>query len=106
MSDADDPPIRYSVSCSRRVTDEFRRLLAQASERGMKTKLQSALAEINRRLAIYPQFGQPISDLNKKPLQIWIGVVAPLVVRYVLDDDNKRIFVGTPMQLLPKSDRS
>jgi hypothetical protein len=61
------------------------------------------LKEIDRLLHLYPQFGQPLADLQLEPAQLWIGVVAPLVVRYVLDEERRLVMVATLPVLLPSS---
>lgn len=70
---------------------------------GFGPQFLSAVKEIDQRLRLYPQFGQPLCDLKLEPAQIWIGVVPPLVVRYVLDTDRRLVMVTTPILALPQS---
>jgi hypothetical protein len=75
----------------------------RAASVGRQQQVLSALQEIDRRLHLYPQFGQPLRDLHLQPLQVWVGVVPPLVVQYVLDDERKLVMIGVPILPLPNS---
>lgn len=99
----DPPPLPYRVSYSQRVRDELVRLVARARARGLSPQVLTAVREIDRRLQVYPQFGQPLRNLSVDPAQLWIGVVAPLVVHYVLDEDRREVSVILPFQPLPRS---
>jgi hypothetical protein len=93
----------YRVVYSERVRTDLLRLAARARARGLGPSFLTALKEIDQRLRIYPQFGQPLCDLNLEPVQIWIGVVPPLVVRYSLDEQRRLVIVATPFLTLPNS---
>jgi hypothetical protein len=60
-----------------------------------------AVKTIDSRLHIYPQFGQPLRDLKTEGSTLWIAVVWPLVVQYVLDEERRLVFVLAPFQMLP-----
>ena len=77
-----------------------RRAMAQ----GLGQEYLAAAREIDCRLRIYPQFGEPLKDLQLKPSQLWIGSIWPIVVRYTVDDERRMVFVVAPFLLLPKSD--
>ena len=81
----------------------MRSLISRARDRGLVPQLRAAIKEIDRRLHLYPQFGQPLRDLELKPLQLWLGVVAPLVVHYVLDEERRLVVVLRPPLPLPRS---
>ena len=49
--------------------------------------------EFDRRLGIYPQFGEPLMDLVREPGQIWIGIVRALTMRYAVYDDQRAVVV-------------
>ena len=102
MSDSSSPP-PYRVSYSERVRNALRDLAERAKARGRVRPFLEALREIDRRLRIYPQFGQPIRDLSQEQSRIWIGVVPPLVVQYVVDDERRVVMVVVPLLPLPKS---
>jgi hypothetical protein len=53
----------------------------------------AALKKLDGLLHLYPQFGQPLRDLHLEPAQLWIGVVSPLVVRYILDEERRLVMV-------------
>jgi len=58
---------------------------------------------LDRRLRVYPQFGQPLYDLEHKDGQVWSGVVRPLSVRYMVFADRRLVIVATLPRLLPNS---
>jgi hypothetical protein len=84
----------YRVTCSRRVLDELKELILRNP--GHASSIGAAALEIDRRLHIYPQFGQPLRDLRVKPAQLWIATLPPLSLQYVLleYDDDKRTETG------------
>lgn len=97
-------PVPYEVSYSGRVREALKDLLVRARQRGHAHQVLDAVREIDRRLQLYPQFGQPLRDLSVEPAQLWIGVVSPLVVRYVLDEQRRQVMVVFPMVPLSDSD--
>jgi hypothetical protein len=103
VSEASDKPVLYRVSYSKRVEDELRRLIFRARDRGMLAEVLAAIKEIDERLRLYPQFGQPLRDLSIHPLQVWIAAVPSLVVKYVLDEEGRQVMVGEPLKPLSKS---
>jgi hypothetical protein len=103
MSDSPSPPEPYRVSYSGRVRDALRDLVERARRVGKDREVLAAVREIDQRLHIYPQFGQPLRDLTIEPARIWIAVVAPLVVQYVLDEDRRLVMVVLPLMPLPNS---
>jgi hypothetical protein len=81
----------------------LRSLINKARDRGLTPPLYAAIKEIDRRLHLSPQFGQPLRDLQLKPAQLWLGVVAPLVVHYMLDEEKRLVVVLRPPLPLPRS---
>jgi len=53
-----------------------------ARQRGDGEAFLAALKEFDRRLSIYPQFGEPLIDLTHEGGQVWVGIVRPLAMRY------------------------
>ena len=102
-SDPEDSYTPYRVSYSGRVHDELGKLAERARAGGQGQSFVAAVKEIDRRLRIYPQFGQPLYDLNREPLQVWVGVVPPLVVRYILDEERREVTVAEPILPLSNS---
>jgi hypothetical protein len=98
-----NPVPRYRVSYSERVRIGIRKLATVATERGRGAEFLAALTEIDRRLHVYPQFGQPLRDLAIKPMQLWLGTIPPLVVHYVLNEEKRLVIVGVPLKPLPRS---
>jgi len=85
------------------VRNELRQLLARAKNRGLGAEALAAVKEIDNRLHIFPQFGQPLRDLRLENAQLWIGTVPPLVVQYVLDEHKHLVMVVVPLLPLPGS---
>jgi hypothetical protein len=103
VSEASSGPAPYRVTYSERVRRDLLNLAARARERGLGVQFVAAVKEIDHRLQIYPQFGQPLCDLTLEPARIWIGVVPPLVVQYALDEERRLVMVATPFLPLPNS---
>ena len=101
MTDPADAPAPYRVVYSGVVLATLRDYAARAKAAGQSDLLGSALKELERRLRIYPQFGEPLFDLTQEPGQIYDGTVPPLVVRYAVFEDRRLVFVGSPPHLLP-----
>jgi hypothetical protein len=83
------------------------RLLALADvarERGEGEAFLAAVEEFHRRPCLYPQFGEPLTDLTQKPGQVLIGAVRPLAMRYGVFDEPRIVMVAALPVLLPKSE--
>lgn len=93
----------YEVSYSGRVIDSMKSLVRRAREAGLAEQVIAAIREMDRLLHLYPQFGQPLRDLFVDSAQLWIGVVPPLVVDYVLDDESRKVMVIFPPLPLTRS---
>jgi hypothetical protein len=96
-----NPPPRYRVIYSARVSNELEDLIRRARLQGQDREVRDAAREIDRRLRIYPQFGQPLRDLQRESSQIWIGFVDPLVVQYSIHEDIRQVWVTVPIRSLP-----
>jgi hypothetical protein len=103
VSETSSGPIRYQVVYSEFVRNELRKLIARAAERGIDAQVLTAAKEMDRRLRIYPQFGDLLADLSLAPGEHRIGTVPPLVVKYALYDDRRLVIVSTPIATLPRS---
>src|SRR5262249_37394814 len=103
VSETSSAPTPYRVAYSERVRNELRELIATAKARGLVPQVLAAVKEMDQRLRIYPQFGEPIRDLKLEPAQIWVGVVGPLVVQYVLDEERRLVMVVGPIRALPEA---
>jgi hypothetical protein len=94
-------PNPYRVAYSERVRNALRDLIARARQRGLGRQDLDAIKEIDYRLRIYPQFGEPLLDLAYEPGHIWIGTVRPLVVRYAVLEQRRLVTVSVPIRALP-----
>jgi hypothetical protein len=77
-------------------------LASMAKQRGDGDQFADALIEFNRRLHLYPQFGDPHIDLKNEPGQIYHGIIRPLSMRYTVYEDRRLVLVGDLPFLLPK----
>jgi hypothetical protein len=100
MIDPQEGITPYDLSYSGEVRDELAALIRRARTLGRHEPLTAAARTIDYRLRIYPQSGQPIRYLWFEDGQEWIGVVAPLVVRYLIYESRRLVFVVRPMQTL------
>jgi hypothetical protein len=96
----------YEMSYPGRVLDAVRELIARNPTR--PAAVRAAVRKIDRVLRVYPQFGQPLSDLSIPGAQRWVAVVSPFVVQYAVveaDDTGRRqqVLVSRPFALLPNS---
>ena len=104
MSGAAPEPEPYRVVYSDRVRQRLLALADAARERGDGESFLAALREFDRRLRLYPQFGEPLTDLTHEPGQVWIGIVRPLAMRYGVFDERRVVMVAAIPVLLPKSE--
>jgi hypothetical protein len=89
---------------SERVRQRLLTLADIARERGDGAAFLAALREFHRRLCVYPQFGDPLSDLTRESGQVRLGIVRPLAMRYGVLDERRLVMVAALPVLLPKSD--
>jgi hypothetical protein len=78
-------------------------LAATARTRGDEEEFVAALQEFDRRLRVYPQFGDPLIDLLAEAGQVRLGAVPPLAMRYGVLEEQRQVFVAALPVLLPKS---
>ncbi len=102
MSDADAGPVPYRVSYTVRVRERLAALAETARHRGDAPAYIAALQEFDRRLHIYPQFGEPLYDLTRTPGQVWIGILLPLSMKYIIFDEPREVTIAALPVLLPK----
>lgn len=102
MSESSDGPVPYRVSYSVRVRERLVELAAVARARGDGEAFVTALREFDRRLRIYPQFGDPLTDLLAEVGQVRLGTVPPLAMRYGVMEERRLVLVAAPPVLLPK----
>jgi hypothetical protein len=98
---ATDPPAHYQVVYSAFVENRLEELSDEAVARGDGAAFAAALAEFRRRLALYPQFGDPQIDLTAVTGLIYQGIIRPLSMRYGVLEERRLVFAGSPPVLLP-----
>jgi len=96
-------PAPYAVEYSGLVMRRLRELSEAAAARGDGQAFTAALKEFDRLLRLYPQFGEPLSDLEVGGGQIRIGIIRPLSIRYGANEDMRLVFCGAPPILLPRA---
>lgn len=103
MNDAADIPAPYKVVDSGVVRATLQEFFARAEAVSQKDTLLAALKNLERRLGVYPQFGEPERDLSHEAGQLYNGAVPPVVVRYAVFEARRLAFVGSPPKLLPNA---
>ena len=99
----EDAPNLYRVLYSKLVQAVLAEFTARAAEAGRRDSFLHSVKELDRLLGLYPQFGEPETDLKNEPGQVYNGTVPPLVVRYAVFEDRRLVFVGSPPRLLPNA---
>jgi len=97
-------PEPYRVVYSERVRQRLLTLADVARRRGDGEAFVAALREFDRRLRLYPQFGDPLADLTREPGQVCIGIVRPLAMHYGIFEERRVVMVAAIPVLLPKSE--
>lgn len=103
MSPLSEPPIPYRVIYSEVVRRELKALIRRAIASGLKQQTIQAVKDVDARLQVYPQFGEPLQDLATEGETIWLGTIPPLVVEYIIDEERRLVFIVRPFLLLPRS---
>jgi hypothetical protein len=96
-----DLPVPYRVAYSGLVLQRLRMLAREASARGDGAAFTSALKEFHRRLELFPQFGDPLTDLSAEEGQIRLGIIRPLSMRYGVFEGRRLVVCGALPILLP-----
>jgi hypothetical protein len=85
------------------VLATIRAFIARAQAAGQNDTFLATLKELERRLSIYPQFGEPERDLSQEDGRLYNATVPPLVVRYAVFEERRLVFLGSPPRLLPNA---
>ncbi len=96
-------PQPYRVSLTGRVFDKVRELAAVAVARGDGEAFLAALREFDRRLRVYPQFGDPLVDLREPAGQARLGIVPPLAMRCAVFEEQRQVLVAALPVVMPKT---
>jgi hypothetical protein len=84
------------------VRERLVELAAEARSRGDGEEFVVALREFDRRLRVYPQFGDPLVDLLAEAGQVRLGTVPPLAMRYGVFEERRLVLVAALPVMLPK----
>jgi hypothetical protein len=96
-------PLEYRVVVSGRVSTEVQALTARATAAGHREVVLAALRTIDRMLRFYPQFGEPLQELEALGETVYAAAIPPLCVKYSIDESLRTVFVVVPMRVLPNS---
>jgi hypothetical protein len=102
-SDPNPKPQAYRVIPSGRVSAEAKALFKRAADVGRGPQILDAIKEAHRILSVYPQFGEPLKDLNVFGSTIYTLAVPPLVIEYIIDETARVVFIGVPFKVLSNS---
>jgi hypothetical protein len=95
-------PTRYEVIISQWVRQRLLEFADVAKARGDAAQFLDSLKAFQRRLELYPQFGDPIIDLKAHVGQIRVGIIPPLAMRYGVLEEQRKVVVTAGPVLLPK----
>jgi hypothetical protein len=101
---SDDPtigPAPYRVVYSGLVRQELLALMGRATVAGHGPPALAALKELDHRLHIYPQFGEPLRDLHLAGQVAYAATLPPLFIEYIIDDPHRAVFVIVPLRAMP-----
>lgn len=90
--------VRYTPAVLRRLLE----LSDEARARGQGSAYYAALKDFHRRLQIYPQFGDPLSDLKAQVGHIRLGLIPPLSMRYGVFEERREVMVAALPVLLAR----
>jgi hypothetical protein len=102
----DELPKRYQLTISDHVSDIIVSLARQAKARGDGETFLTSLKEFKHRLLVYPQFGDPLLDLQREVGQLRIGIIPPIAMRYGVLEERRMVFVAAPPILMPMATSS
>ncbi len=105
MNESPEAPVPYRVVYSDLVRNAVRELAASAWVDGIGPEVVAAIKDLDRRLHIFPQFGDPIIDLKHERGDVRIGTVPPLVARYAIYEKRRLVVVAIPPVILTKPDK-
>lgn len=104
MSQPKSGVLSYQVVYSGLCRDATGQLFARARAIGRFAEIAQVVRDIDPRLQWIPlDFGEPLQDFVHLGIKEPIGVIAPLVVKYGVDEPRRIVYVSLPFDLLPKN---
>jgi hypothetical protein len=94
-------PVPYRVVYSGLVRQELMALMGRAMASGHGPDALAAVREIDNRLRVYPQFGEPLRDLHMEGQTASAPTPAPLFIEYIVDEPHRAVFVVVPLRAMP-----
>jgi hypothetical protein len=90
----DETGPHYDIVISQFVAGKFRTLYQQAVQAGIVGQVLQAVRVILKQLRTEPlRFGEPTHHLEQLGLEIRLGVVSPLAVRYAVHQTLRVVFI-------------
>jgi hypothetical protein len=102
VSEPEEGLVPYRVVYAERVRQGLIDLVNRAPSGELRRQVLAAAKAIDARLRIYPQFGEPLRDLQTEGETLWLGAISPLTVHDIIDDPHQVVFIVTPLRPLPR----
>jgi hypothetical protein len=93
--------VLYTVTSSDEVKTHLRKLGYISLERGDDEAFFLSLREFEKRLRIYPQFGDPLADLRGETGTIRVGIIRPISMRYAIFEERRLVVIAPLPVLMP-----
>ena len=100
MSSPSNDPEPYDVVYSEAAKDSLARLVALARSRGLGAEAIQAVKEINDRLQLYPQFGEPVRDYEAIGITGYLGHIWQISFTYGVDEERRIVYLIRPPRAL------
>jgi hypothetical protein len=96
-------PKPYAIETSQRVNAAARDLVRRARAAGRGDEALAALKKLFHILSVYPQYGEPIRDLQTVGQTIYTLSVPPIYAKYAIDEENRTVYIGAPFLVMRHS---
>jgi hypothetical protein len=89
VSQPAESPEPYRVVYSGRVREGIKDLVHRADKLGIGEQARAAFRDLDFRLRIYPQFGEPFQDLLTPGETRWHAIHWQLHIEWVIDETSR-----------------